>query len=238
MKIRELLLQEAPLLSPEDKAVDLEIKAIRKGKYSSNDAPIKVRFGNYKIEDGMVCIDDLSSLPFKLSNLMIPREGPDAGKLPFKFKRCGQILLNASRLKSFEGFPDRISARGSKEYGTAALVAITINNELQTLDGISRQINGDLRLGLCHNINWSNAHKHFDYIDGFVTVSNSYNGPMLWALKIPKLRMLHFDSISKATPEQAQLMSILAKHLRTPERNVLACQEELIDNGLKDYAEL
>ncbi len=230
MKIKELLLNEA-ILSPEDKAVDLEIKAIRKGKYASH--PTKVRFGNYKIENGMVCIDDLSSLPWKLTSLTITSEG----KLPFRFKRCGQILINTALLSSFDGFPEDISARGSTDYGMAAIIAITINERLTSLEGISKRIKGDLRLGMCHKIDWSNAHKYFEYIDGSVTISNQYNGPMLWALKIPKLHLVFYHKSFDMTDEQSTMMKILGKHLRGT-RDIIACQRELIENDLDEYAEL
>ena len=49
---------------------------------------------------------------------------------------------------------------------------------------------------------------------------------------------LYFSDKSKVDPELVQASMIVNKYLASHTPDLLACQEELIDNGLKDYAEL
>jgi len=49
---------------------------------------------------------------------------------------------------------------------------------------------------------------------------------------------LFFTDKSKVDPELVQATAIVNKYLSSHTPDLLACQEELIDNGLKDYAEL
>jgi hypothetical protein len=224
MKISELLTEE----TAEDKAVRLEINAIRKGKYASH--PMPVSFGKFSVVNSMVSIDGR----WNLKNTLIPKDGPDAGKLTFKMIKCGQIELGANRLSSFEGFPPDVSFTGDKMYGRTAIVTTCAHPLLTKLDGISKRIDGNLGLGLCHNLDWSNAHKHFEYIDGTLTMSNQWKGGVLWALKIPKLQALFFGQCSS---EHRDVQVIISKYLRSESKDIVACQRELIEKDLDEYAE-
>lgn len=206
-----------------------EITAIRKGKYVHQ--PMAIRFGNYQAVNGQVVVDR----KFKLSNTMIPKDGPNAGKMTFQMLSSGQLIMNARNLVSFEGFPPDVSFRGSTEYGSAAIVCLCIHPFLTDLTGISRRIVGDLRLGACLNINWSNANKHFDFIKGSLTISPNWKGGLLWALKIPMLESFHIE-VSSGNQRKAQ--DVINRRLRSNNLNVLECQEELMDYGLKEYAKL
>jgi hypothetical protein len=222
LKISELLTEE----TEEDKAVRLEINAIRKGKYASQ--PMPVSFGKFSVVNGMVSIDGR----WFLRNTLIPKNGPNAGKLTFKMIKCGHIELGARDLSSFEGFPPDVSSRGSKEYGHTAIVTLQVHPLLTKLDGISKRIDGSLRLGLCPNLDWTDADKHFEYIDGTLTISNQWKGGVLWALKIPKLQALFFDQCSS---EQRDVQVIVNNGLRS-DRNILACQRKIMDLKLHNYA--
>lgn len=55
--------------------------------------------------------------------------------------------------------------------------------------------------------------------------------------KITGLYIYPKDSYTEIPPEYKLANTIINKHLQSPKRSALACQEELIDNDLKDWAE-
>lgn len=102
-------------------------------------------------------------------------------------------------------------------------------NRLTELRMLNATVKGDLILsnrGLCslHDI-----HQIFGEVDGSIFLSdNPIKSHVLGLLKIIKLRRVVMDN--------KVVQDILNKHL--PEGDIFACQEELLDAGLDDYAKL
>lgn len=68
-----------------------------------------------------------------------------------------------------------------------------------------------------------------------ITVPNDVNG-LLSLVKIDKLNMV--TTTSTASDKLKQACEIVTKYCQANRHDVIGCQEELIDNDLKDYAEL
>lgn len=73
--------------------------------------------------------------------------------------------------------------------------------------------------------------KDFDYLE--VSKAEYITGSVLGLVKLAKHGNIKVSTSDYSKPEWA---SIITKYFKSG--NILACQEELIDNGLKDYAEL
>jgi len=94
--------------------------------------------------------------------------------------------------------------------------------------------------------NFTNVHKYinaetivFDNVDPLgrrVPIKIASN--MLSFLLIPKLERIHIIQFAKDEGNEIdQVFSILNKHLQNG-KDILECQEELIQNGFKEYAKL
>ena len=139
------------------------------------------------------------------------------GKQPKKIKR--DFICSSMRLTSLEGSP--------KEVGGAFLCS---SNKLTSLEGISPIIGLQLscianKLTSLHNI-----HKQIKHIGGYVSFENN-------PIKSHVLGLLLIDGLTKVWLENTIVQKIINKHL-AGDRDVFACQEELIEAGLEDYAQL
>lgn len=86
------------------------------------------------------------------------------------------------------------------------------NNKISSLSGFGNSKRSFFQLDLSHN---------------------PIQGNILSLLKCDFINELIYEKV----PESAQkALTILEKHLKS--KNILVCQEELMDNGLKDYAKL
>jgi len=153
--------------------------------------------------------------------------------IPFRLKewendkRDNDLSLNDLKLSSFLGFPNKID--GS--------LTVTNCNDL-TVEGCPSIIG--------QNFAWWNIPitNHIDKVlkevGGTIVVPPTYLGYLSF-LKIKKLKSItHTGGLSLVGtyPKAAlEAKDIVNEHL-SGNRNILECQEELIDAGLKDYAEL
>jgi len=85
-------------------------------------------------------------------------------------------------------------------------------------------------------ISLHDIHKVVDtkHLTLFSSASVTIASSVLGLLKIPRLEKLDFMGITQKAPKWFE---IVKNHFNSG-KNVFACQEELIDAGLKDYAEL
>ena len=100
---------------------------------------------------------------------------------------------------------------------------------LTNLVGAPKTVYGDFYCRLNKLTNLKGIHKLIDEIgENFVADANPFKSHMLGLLKIRKLKKVILDN--------KQVERILNKYL--PEGDLLACQQELIDAGFEDFAQL
>jgi hypothetical protein len=136
----------------------------------------------------------------------------------------GDFECSMCGLKSFKNFPTKVVG-----YLTAP------SNNFRTFEGITSYI-GALDLSGCELIeSLLGIHKHILECD-YIILPPRFNKGGLGLLKIKGLEEVKLDNTDNFTDEKRLFTEIITKHLKT--RNILACQEDLIDNDLKDFAEL
>lgn len=141
---------------------------------------------------------------------------------------------------------------------------IIISGTLYSFDGVPKRING--RLDISQTNGMTSLHdidKHFEYITERLVLPNSISADILGVLKIKGLKGISFhddfkelydatkfanqpylpdgaftiNNIARTVINLAKIKEIVNKHLET-DKNLLECQEELMDNNYKHYARL
>lgn len=176
---------------------------------------IRLNIQNYHIrEDGLVDVKgdvDCSNTDFR--------------KLPIKFGKvdgnfdCGRN----SNLITLEGSPEWVGGWFS----------CYLCSKLKSLKGGPKKVLGNF---YCHN---NSSLESLDYLPKeFGTIS----GGQLHLLNVPKvkdyLKIFDIKNIESVVldEERSKLSKILNKYL--PKRDMLNCQDELIEAGLEEYAEI
>lgn len=131
----------------------------------------------------------------------------------------GRFMCSNNKLTSLEGSPSKVSDDFYCQV-----------NKLSTLEGAPSYI-GDLFN--CFNNNLTslhNIHKQIKYIGGIaIFEKNPITSHVLGLLMIERLENIRIDN--------QVVQGILNKHLEG-DRDVFACQEELIEAGFEDFAKL
>jgi hypothetical protein len=144
------------------------------------------------------------------------------------------FIANCS-LGSLKGCPKIVGGRFS----------ISHNQAITSLDYLPERASSYILRGT--NItSFSGIHKVIKEIrpnrqgDGEIVVPHTLTNSILGVLKIPGLKTISYPATERAkySNELRQAIGIVYNHLQNEKINILACQEELIDNDLKDYAEL
>lgn len=174
------------------------------------------------------------SAEFKFDKLEIVNEmlTPD-GTFPFKLSRAKYVAVRANKLSSFKNFPEQIEHRPAGNFTCLDMLAPSFPH-LTSLEGFPKYCRGHVRLSRAKNLSYANVHKHILAAD-VITINEEYVGPMLGFLKIVNLKEIRY--LYSENGRLAEAAEIINTHL-AKNRKVLAAQEELIDNNLKDYAEL
>ncbi len=129
----------------------------------------------------------------------------------------GDFFCGRNELESLEGSPETV---GIDFYCQA--------NKLKSLVGITKKVK-DLCVNGNQLTNLHNIHKMVD-IDGAADfLANPITSHVLGLLMMPKLEEVYLDNV--------KVLRIINRHL-AGDRDVFACQEELIDAGFEDYAQL
>jgi hypothetical protein len=155
------------------------------------------------------------------------------GTFPFKLSRAKYVAVRANNLSSFKNFPEQIEHRISGNLLCLDMLAPSFPH-LTSLEGCPKYCRGHARLSRAKNLSYANVHKHILAAD-VISIYDDYVGPMLGFLKITNLKEIRY--VYSEDGRLATAAEIINDHL-AKDRNVLAAQEELIDNDLKDYAEL
>ena len=131
----------------------------------------------------------------------------------------GYFDCGANNLKSFKYSPHTV----------LGLACFNLN-KIKSLEGAPSYIGKDFR---CFNnklTSLHNIHKHIKHIGGEADLR--YN-----PIKSHVLGLLLIDGLKKVYLDNEKVQVIINDHLKG-DRDVFACQEELIDNGFEDYAQL
>ena len=131
----------------------------------------------------------------------------------------GRFVCSNNKLTSLEGAPSKVSDDFCCEV-----------NKLSTLEGAPSYI-GELFNCYFNNLtSLHNIHKQIKYIGGIAIFNkNPITSHVLGLLMIEGLKDIRIDN--------QVVQGILNNHL-TGDRDVFACQEELIEAGLEDFAQL
>ena len=145
------------------------------------------------------------------SVLSVMGEQPDHIEKGFN---CGEFELT-----SLEGAPSSVGFYFNCSY-----------NNLASLEGAPSSVGGNLscfnnKLTSLHNI-----HKQIKHIGGIATFNDN---PIISHV----LGLLLIDGLKEVFLDNKKVRVILNKHLEG-DRDVFACQEELIEAGLEDFAQL
>ena len=129
----------------------------------------------------------------------------------------GEFFCGRNELESLEGSPETV---GEDFYCQ--------KNKLKSLVGITKKVKD-----LCANGNQltdlHNIHKLVDINGAADFLGNPITSHVLGLLMMPKLKEVFLDNRS--------VQKIINKHLQGG-RDIFACQEELIEAGFEDYAQL
>jgi hypothetical protein len=133
-------------------------------------------------------------------------------------------------LSSFKNFPRII-----KGNFTAYL------NKFTNVEDFPEYVEGNIDISSNKHLkSLSGIHKNLKECNGKLTIPADLKGGMLGLLKVKGLKKVTFDEDEVSEhqiPELAKACEIIAKYLNS-DRNLIACQKELYDNDLDDFAEL
>ena len=154
--------------------------------------------------------------------------------------------FSESNLTSLEGSPKHVteyftcndnclkSLVGGPEYVGAEFYCF--NNHLTSLEGVPSYIGGEFA---CHNNNLTslhNIHKQIKHIGGVADFQdNPITACVLGLLLIEGLEQVLIEDFSGMADESIQ--DILNRHLEG-DRDIFACQEDLIEAGYEAFAKL
>ena len=160
-------------------------------------------------------------------------------ELPFQLNKVQSIMIKDATFSSFRNFP-RIIAGPITLQSNYKAISLANNsnssfNNISSLEGITPILPGAVELDFCHNLNYSRVNKHLKEVDNIISISHKYIGPILDFLNIKKLSLVYQLGNSDLPLENA--LYIITKHLQG-DRDILDCQEELIQAGLREYAKL
>ena len=151
----------------------------------------------------------------------------------------GNFSCYFNQLTSLEDAPSSVSDNFSCYYnqltslkGAPSSVGnhfLCHNNQLTSLEGAPSKVGGDF---YCNNnklTSLCNIHKQIKVIGGnFNGTKNPIKSHVLGLLKIKKLQKVYLDN--------KEVQNIINKYL--PEGDLFVCQQELIDAGYEEYAQL
>lgn len=238
MKIKELL-SEAPKVSEETKRVRDIIKSWREW-IKANPQYAESSFGHYELTPNNELIHKGRSII--LRDYMLDENG----ELPVKIHSCYKLLVATPKLKSFKNFPDKILAdyretRWNRNVGwILSFGGVHSNDErydhITSLNGITPEIAGGADFSMLEKVNFSHVNTYIKSCS-IIALPRDYVGPLLSFLKIPNLSKINCPIFANAKTPQQRAYAIVTKYLQG-NKDIIACQRELIENDLDEYAEL
>ena len=187
---------------------------------------MKIWDGDFKCDD---CnLTSLKGCPEEINGFFNCSENKKVSSLEFGPKIVnGNYRCSICNLTSLKGCPEEISGDFSCSY----------NKNLTSLEFGPKIVNGNYR---CHNWNFTslhNIHKHTHKISGkFYCGDNPIESHMLGLLLIKDLT----EVVCYKTDIMYEPAQIINKYLQQPmsKQRMFDCQEELMQAGFKEYAQL
>ena len=225
MRLSDLLLSEATV-DPTERAIRDTIKVWREEfKKHPWRKPLPT-VGKWTIENG--------KLVHTSKELLIEDFMVENGKLAIPFKSALSFSVQCNnKLTTFENFPETMPydyASGQKGMFYRKLDFGVTQEGLTSLEHFPRRISGPINTYRLPNLSLSKANKHIEYLGGEWDIDSNYVGPILSLILIKGLEEVNMG------PKHVKLTDIINKHLK--EKDVMECQEELIQAKLKEYARL
>ena len=132
----------------------------------------------------------------------------------------GYFNCSNNQLTSLEGAPSRVGG-----YFTC------VNNRLTSLKGAPSNVGGGFSCNNNQITSLKDVHKQIVEIDGsFYALNNPIRSHVLGLLLINGITIIRLDNI--------QVQKILNRHLGKGRAGMLMAQEELIEAGLEEFAQL
>jgi len=122
---------------------------------------------------------------------------------------------------------------------------LIISGILKDFNGVPRRINGRLDFSEAPGMTSLNQiHQHFEYINERLILPNSITSDILGVLKVRGLQGISFrddftrDVVSSRVIYLNKVAEIVNEHLLKSKRDILQCQEDLIDADFKNFANM
>jgi len=126
------------------------------------------------------------------------------------------------------------------QMGTIKVSMVADKSKISSLEGFPRVIKGYLSLENCKNLkSIKGIHKHIQQVDEVIYLGDSpIEGGLLGLIFIKNLQNVYYMSSSKDKDNIKRALRIISKHLGKGRAGILDAQNNLIDAGLDEYAEL
>ena len=153
----------------------------------------------------------------------------------------GYFNCASNELTSLEGAPSRVDGNFDCAYNKLTSLAgapshvgahfYCSHNELTSLEGAPSHVGGDFDCSINELASLKDVYKHIAEIKGkFYAFKNPINSHVLGLLLIKGVTEVRLDN--------GQVEEILNKHLGRGRAGMLMAQEELIETGLEEFAQL
>ena len=166
--------------------------------------------------------------------------GDELGEEPDQYN--GSLSCNKMLLTSLEGCPRKImgdfscfsnnltSLKGGPEYVDDIFTCT--HNKIETLEGVPSYIGNDAYFNNNKLMSLHNIHKLIKTFKGsFISFADN-------PIKSHVLGLLLIDGLYGVILDNREVSDIIDKHLEPGMRDVFACQEELIEAGYEEFAQL
>lgn len=178
-------------------------------------------------DDGSI---DILDDDFVISDVLLNEDG----EFPIKINSSHRLTIFSNKFSSFKNFPTVIACEHPKQFSLRLFNKLCIN--LKSLEGCPTHLEGIVDLHNGPKLSLSRIDKYIKRIQTALYVPNEYKGPMLSILKIKELQWVDTLGGTAAAP-LARACDIVSTHL-VKDRNIMDCQEELMNAGLEEYAQL
>lgn len=167
--------------------------------------------------------------------------------MPEKIVDCA-INLSNNQISSLEGFTQDLSGIYGIDLSNNKLTSLKglppdlgdshiqfADNEINTIEGFPSKFEG---MNIQNNklTNLHDIHKYVKECTGIYLVGNPIKSHVLGVLKIKGMDNLTFVPFDDNKSELSKVQDIIHRYL--PQGDLLACQQELIDAGFEEFAQL
>lgn len=174
--------------------------------------------GDFRLEN--TDVESLEGCPHEVTGTVWIRNNKKLTSLKGGPKIVGNdYIANNCSLVSLEGSPEKIDVD-----------FMVHHNNIDSLEGCPKFVGCDFWIHTNKLTNLHNIHKQIKHIGGLANFNcNPIKSHVLGLLLIDRLVRVDLDNVI--------VQNIINKHLKG-DRDIFACQEELIEDGFEEYAQL